>query len=141
MLQHVLVKEDSKKVTIIFTHELCHSCFVVQVLGSGWLPGSSCLEFMADNSCKVQLSQALSPADRGALTGPLRGRSGVWQSPAGCRAPPLPRLSLPGSKQCLPSWECHSRKQHLLPNACGHGSRFHASCFPKCEHLRVLLLH
>ncbi|KAF2973788.1 hypothetical protein EK904_004630 [Melospiza melodia maxima] len=26
-----------KKVTVIFTHDLCHSCFVVQVLGSGML--------------------------------------------------------------------------------------------------------
>lgn len=93
-----------------------------------WLPGSSCLEFMANNSCNVQLSQALSPADRGALTRPLRGHSGVWQSP-------LSRLSLPRSKQCLPSWECHSRKQHLLPNASGHSSRFHAGCFPKHEQL------
>lgn len=100
-----------------------------------WLPGSSCLEFMANSSCNVQLSPAWSPADRGALTGPLRGHGGVWQSPTGCRAPLLPRLSLPRSKQCLPSWECYSRKQHLLPNTCSHGSRFHAGCFPKHEQL------
>lgn len=38
VLQQVLVKEqDSKKVTAIFAHELCHSCFVVQVPGSGML--------------------------------------------------------------------------------------------------------
>lgn len=124
-------KSLSSSPTICVTHVLLCKCWDQGC----WLPGSSCLQFMANNSCNVQLPRALSPADRGALTGLLRGHSGVWQSPTGCRAPPLPRLSLPRSKQCLPSWECHSRKQQLLSDACGHGSRFHAGCFPKREQL------
>lgn len=113
----------------------------------GWLRVSFCLEFMANNSCKVQLLGFFKSYRQGSthsLTRLCWGLEVTSRLPATTAAQvwiaweQAVAHELVGQDQCPDSSRTTGSSRTTVPgsstsssNACSHGSRFCAGCFPK----------